>query len=83
MSELHDEINSIEGVPTSPIWDWNTPFTIKEFVEHFNMGDPQDPVLSKRIGKELTAKGYTRRFHKRKYRWSKSWPVDVAMPDIP
>lgn len=65
-------------------FDFSKPFTIAEFMSHYGIGSPQDPSKTKGIAAALREKGYTRRFHKRAWRWAK-WPAKEAftMPDIP
>lgn len=65
-------------------FDFTQPFTITEFMAHFEIGSPQDPSRTKEIAAVLRKKGYTRKFYKRSWRWAK-WPdkPTFTMPEIP
>lgn len=65
-------------------FDFTKPFTMSEFIDYYGLGRANDPRITQPIVKELVAKGYSLRAHKRRRLWAK-WPEfkPFVMPEIP
>lgn len=67
-------------------FNFSEPFTLQEFMEHHKIDGVHNPKVTRRIVAELKAKGYTKKYHRRRYRyakWQEIQTTEFVMPEIP